>query len=117
MKGTISIRRLRVYGRHGVDPQERRVGNIFEVTADLRCNIERAAATDEVENAVNYAEVAAEIERVMHEPRNLLETVAADIVDALCRRWPQITGGAVTVDKVHPPFSQPVESVGVTLEW
>lgn len=117
MSATITISRLRVYARHGVMEQERRVGNNFEVTVCLRCDVSAAAAADDISLAINYAEVVEEIQRVMAVPRRLLETVATDIRDAICARWQEVKGGSVTVDKLHPPFTAPVERVGVTVEW
>jgi len=117
MKTSINIDRLKIYANHGVLEQERVVGNLFEVSLRLDYDFSDAAAADDVDRTVNYAEVAECVKHTMATSCRLLEAVAWNIRSDLLARWPQINGGRITVSKVHPPFSIPVASVGVTVEW
>lgn len=117
MKTWIEINKLQVYARHGVMPQETRVGNLFEVSARLCYDFSEAASSDDIESALNYAELVELINDVMSRPRRLLETVAFDIRSAVLERWPRISGGSIRIAKVHPPFSSKVESAAVEVEW
>lgn len=117
MKTSIEINGLKVFANHGVLAQERMVGNAFEVSLRLDYDFAEAAAADDVNLTVNYAEVADEVRRCMAVPCNLLEAAAWNIRSALLGRWPSIKAGRITVLKLHPPFTVPVASVGVTVEW
>lgn len=83
---------LRLRGRHGVDPHERTVEQEFAV--DLACPTDaaRAAASDELADALDYrrlAEIAAVV--IAGPPHRLIETLADDIahrvLDELGVRW------------------------------
>lgn len=113
----IEIDRLALYCFHGVLPQERKVGNWFEVSLKLRCDIETAAVTDDLSRSVNYAEVIELVKVVMSKPVNLIEHAANNIITALNERFPAITGGYVKVTKLHPPCTAQVAGVSATLQW
>ncbi len=117
MKTYIDIERMQIRAHHGVLEQEKRVGNLFEVSVRLFYDFSEAAATDSVENTVNYAEAVDIVRGIMAEPARLLETVVFRIREALTARWPGITGGHVTLAKLHPPFPPPVVQAAVTVEW
>lgn len=115
--GTVEIDRLRLEAFHGVLPQERTVGNVFEVTLRLDYDMERAAATDDVAFALNYAEVCNEVREVMSQPSALLENVALRMRNALCRRFPQIISGAVKITKLTPPLGLQSNGFSVILNF
>lgn len=115
MNATITLDRLRFFAHHGVMAQERKVGNDFEVTVTVTYDASKAAETDDIAAAINYAEIVEEVRRVMEHPSALLEHVAWQIRRSLSRRFPQIKGGRVKVTKVSPPIPA-VELNGVSLE-
>lgn len=117
LSGNIEINGLRLFGRHGVMPQERAVGNIFEVTAHLRYPIFEAAATDALGSTLNYAEVVEVIMREMRTPSALLEHVASRIRLALLEAFPLIEGGMIRVAKTAPPIPCQLADVAVRIEW
>lgn len=115
--GSIVIKGLKVFGHHGVDPQETLVGNMFEVSVSLRFVCEHAMRTDRLDLTINYAEVVALIREEMEFPSKLLEHVALRIYDHLIRRFPQITGGTLEIYKLQPPISAELDRVGFCFEW
>ena len=117
MTTTIEINRLRLRARHGVMQQERTVGNIFEVTAHLQCNVGRAIADDDLSATLNYAEAIDIIKSEMAIPSRLLEHAAGRIRTALTIKFPCITGGRITIAKLTPPIPVEVKSVAVTIQW
>lgn len=124
MTFTIELEKMRFYARHGVFPQERAVGNWFEVSVSLTYEADADMVPDDsLDGTINYAGVA---EVVMHEmaiPSQLLETVALRIRCALLDAFasstdaPVITAGKVRVAKVTPPLGLPVASASATLQW
>ena len=117
VKGTIEVNGLRLHARHGVMPQERRVGNLFEVTVHLGYPIEAAMKDDSVEHTLNYAEVVDLVKEVMATPSQLLERVAYRLYEAVTTKWPSITDGCVSVRKITPPIPAQLKDVAVTIEW
>jgi dihydroneopterin aldolase len=80
----IELRGLRVRGHHGVFDHERRDGQDFVVDVIVWIDLATAAASDDLADTVDYgalAQLAADV--VAGPPRNLIETVAAEIADAV----------------------------------
>jgi 7,8-dihydroneopterin aldolase/epimerase/oxygenase len=80
----IELRGLRVRGRHGVFDHERRDGQDFVVDVTVWMELAAAAVSDDLADTVDYgalAQLAADV--VAGPPRNLIETVAAEIADAV----------------------------------
>ncbi|MCV7284907.1 dihydroneopterin aldolase [Mycolicibacterium wolinskyi] len=84
MADRIELRGLKVRGNHGVFHHERRDGQDFVVDITVWLDLRRAAATDDLAETLDYgalAQRAADI--VAGPPRNLIETVSAEIADDL----------------------------------
>ena len=88
MTVTLELEALELHAHHGVTEEERRDGQRF--LFDLRVDVpEDAAASDRIEDAVDYRAVV-EIVREVSEGRSfeLLEALAAAVADALLARFP-----------------------------
>jgi 7,8-dihydroneopterin aldolase/epimerase/oxygenase len=78
----IELRGLTVRGHHGVFSHERRDGQDFVVDITVWLDSRAAAASDDLADTVDYgalAQLAADV--VTGPPRDLIETVAAEIAD------------------------------------
>lgn len=84
MTDRIELRGLTVRGNHGVFDHERRDGQDFVVDITVWLDLAAAAASDDLADTVDYgalAQRAADV--VAGPPRNLIETVAAEIADGV----------------------------------
>ena len=82
MTDRIELRGLAVRGRHGVFDHERRDGQDFLVDITVWIDLAAAAASDDLLDTYDYGVLAARAaEIVAGPPRNLIETVAAEIAD------------------------------------
>ncbi|MEU0495140.1 dihydroneopterin aldolase [Mycobacterium sp. NPDC006124] len=84
MADRIELRGLTVRGNHGVFDHERRDGQDFVVDVTVWIDLAAAAASDDLADTVDYgglARLAADV--VAGPPRNLIETVAAEIADTI----------------------------------
>ncbi len=115
--GRIFIDRLRLYAHHGVEAQETKVGNNFEVSVSLVFDCEHAMRTDRLDLTVSYAEVIDIIKEEMAFPSKLLENVVFRIYDHLIRRYPNLQGGSITLSKLQPPVTADLASAGFAFEW
>lgn len=117
LEGTIHIDGLRIYARHGVNPQERTVGNIFEVTLALKIDAEAAMKYDSLGDTVNYAEIVDLVKRVMATPSALLENAAYRIVEAIRESYPAVKHGSISLYKLQPPVSAELARTGFSCDW
>ena len=104
---------LRFYARHGVLPQETKVGAEFTVDLRLAADFSCAAETDELEGTLNYAEVFERVKAEMEISSKLLEHVAYRIARRLLHDFPALTEVQIGVYKQNPPMGADARRVGV----
>ena len=111
----IVLRGLRVFGYHGVYPQERRDGQEFLVDVELELDTRPAATSDAVADTVHYGELARALAAVISgEPVGLLETLAARLAD-VCLADTRVDAATVTVHKPQAPIPFAFADVHVTI--
>lgn len=109
----ILLENVKFYAFHGVLPQERKVGNDYQVSLRIGYDISRAMVSDDVNDTLNYAEVYQLLSQEMSVPSALLERVAGRIGDRLFRKFPAIQSIDLTIIKVNPPVGADSEGAGV----
>lgn len=109
----ICLDNLRFHAYHGVMPQERMVGNDYNVSLRIRYDISQAMVSDKVEDTLNYAEVFQLVSQEMAVPSSLIERVAGRIGDRLFRRFPTIEKIELKIMKINPPMGADCEGAGV----
>jgi 7,8-dihydroneopterin aldolase/epimerase/oxygenase len=112
---TIELKALRFHAFHGLFPEEKKTGNEFEVNLSVDYTPAEKVIT-QIDNTVNYAQLHELIKSAMQQPRDLLETVAMEIVENMYTTFPQIKKAAIEIMKLHPPIAQFIGSVGVKYE-
>ena len=116
MAGKIIIERLEFQGRCGVTVEERRRPQPLAVDLELDCQTEPAAASDDVRQAVDYAQVADRIVEIgATQDCSLLETFAERLLSMLFAEYP-IDRAKIWLRKLAPPLEHVTGSVGVQLE-
>ncbi len=112
---TVAIRGLEVFGRHGVFPEERALGQRFVVDVEIALAGDAAARTDALSDTVDYAALSdAVAEIVGGEPVALLERLAGLIAERVLQD-PLAVGVTVTVRKPHVALRHAVAETAVTL--
>jgi dihydroneopterin aldolase len=115
MTDRIVIRGLRVRGYHGVQPDERRDGQLFGIDVALETDVREAAATDDLAATVDYSVVAKQVAAIVAgEPVDLIETLAERIA-AACLAHAGVEAVEVTVHKPSAPISLPFDDIEVTV--
>ena len=112
--GNISLHDMRLRAFHGVLPQERVVGGDYSVDLNVKCELADAVATDDVSRTLNYADLAAVVEREMAVSSCLLEHVAGRIAKAVAALAPTIEEVVVRVTKLNPPMG--IDCAGASVE-
>ena len=115
---TVTLRGLSARGYHGVLPSERAEGQIFsaDVTLFLEPGVlDRAAASDDIAQTVDYSQVANAVVEVIHgEPVNLIETLADRVAQSVLA-FSAVAGVEVTIHKPQAPLEVAFDDVAVTL--
>ena len=114
MADRIEITGIRLRGRHGALPEERELGLEFAVDVIAWLDFAPAAAGDDLKKTVNYAELAGLAARIVEgEPRDLIETVAAEIAEEAMRAYPELFAVEVTIHKPQAPIDLVFDDVAV----
>ena len=115
MPDRITVRGITAHAHHGVYDWEREKGQTFRVDAVLELDTAPAAAGDDLDKTVNYAELAQRLHAVLTgEPVNLLETLAQQLAD-VCLADPLVDAVEITVHKPEADLGVPFDDVAVTI--
>ena len=115
MPDRIALTGVRAHAYHGVYAFERERGQTFSVDAVLEVDMRAAAAGDDLEKTVNYAELAQQLHAVLTgEPVNLLETLAQKLAD-VCLADPLVDAVEITVHKPQAELGVPFDDVTVAI--
>ena len=100
----IILEGMRFYGFHGVNPEERVLGQEYLVDLTVELDLGRAGRTDRLEDTISYTRIYRAVKDVMEgDSRNLLEAAAQAIADRVLSEFP-VESVAVRVMKPHPPI-------------
>lgn len=116
MADRIALDGLRVRGHHGVYEHEKRDGQEFGVDVVVWLDLGPAAAGDDLRRTANYGELAERAAGIVGgTPRDLVETVAVEIADAVLAEHP-VEAVEVTIHKPHAPIPLTFSDVAVTVQ-
>jgi dihydroneopterin aldolase len=111
----IAVRGVRAFGYHGVLAEERAQGQLFLVDAVLSVDTRFAAASDDLDNTVDYAGLAQRLVAIVEgDPVNLIETLAQRLAEA-CLKEDRVAAVEVTVHKPDAPAGVPFGDISVTI--
>lgn len=116
----ICIKRLEVFAKHGVLPEENALGQKFLISAALYCDTRKAGVSDELGDSINYAEVLEFIKKSTEgQVFKLLERLAWHLAKNLLLAYPQIQKVDLEIEKPWAPVLLPLETVSVNIsrEW
>ena len=116
----IRIKNLELYAKHGVYPEETKLGQKFLVDAELSLDCRKAGMTDDLNCSVNYGEVSHFItDFLTSNTYQLIESAAEQTARALLLQYPLLEEVTLMVHKPWAPIGLPVEdvSVEVTRGW
>jgi len=105
----VELHGLEVFGRHGVTDEERARGQTF--LYDVELEVSDAALSDQLEDAIDYEQVAACVREVSDASQfALLEALAAAVADEIVARFP--------VARLRLRVRKPdVRPAGLEVEW
>ena len=120
---TLTLSRMKFFGRHGVYASETASGQRFDVSAELVLPLPEGAGRDQLEATIDYCKVQDVIRSIVEGiPRRLIETVAEELADSLLDLFPSVSAVSIEVFKPEPPVTFEFEGVSVRVhrtrvEW
>ena len=113
----ILLEGMRFYAYHGVNPEERALGQRFLVDVALRVDLRAAGLSDDLADTVSYSAVYKVVRGIVEgEPRQLIEAVAEAIATAVLTEFPRVGRITVTVRKPEAPMQgSMLEAAGVRI--
>lgn len=111
----LSVVGLEARGHHGVFEHERRDGQVFRVDLVLGLDTSAAAASDRLEDTVDYGALSAQVvSAIESDPVDLIEKLAQRIAD-LCLADQRVQWTEVTVHKPDAPIEATFSDVRLTI--
>src|SRR2546423_1707705 len=111
----IRIRSIEFYAFHGVSEDEQSVGHRYLVDVDLRTEIGKAGASDQLEDTVDYSRVAKRVVQIGTGAQfRLLEALAERMSQSILDEF-SVPSVKLWVRKKCPPMSTIAEDVGVEI--
>lgn len=104
----IILQGMKFYGYHGVLPEEKNLGQWFEVDVEMVGPFTTAAVLDQVEDTLDYSKIYQDIRELMEgRSCNLLETLASQVAE-LVLKYPLVEEVKVRVKKPQAPLGGPI---------
>lgn len=112
----IKITGLQIYANHGVLDFEKEKGQSFAINAKLYYDMEQAGRSDQLEHALNYAEVC-EFMTAQFKKKSfdLIEAAATELCEQVLLRFEQVLEIELELCKPHAPIGLPFENVSVNM--
>lgn len=100
MLDEVFLEGLRFYAYHGVNPEERTLGQRFLVDVRVETDLRAAGQSDDLNETISYSAVYKRVRAIVEgEPRDLIETVAEEIASAVLTEFGRAQAVTVTLRK------------------
>lgn len=110
----IFIKNLKLYGYHGVNPEEKSEGQYFVFNVEINILKDSFRGKDDLSETINYSEAVNVIKEVNASVKfDLIEALAEEISLKTSRLSPLISKVKTRVEKINPPINENLDSVGV----
>lgn len=113
----VIIKDLEVYAYHGVHAEEKKLGQMFIISAEITTDFTRAIQSDDVNDTISYSSVCKEIKNIMNSTKhNLVETVSYNIIKNLFVIYPTIISIKILIKKPWAPIGKHLEYAAIEME-
>lgn len=114
MRTSIKVNGLKVYSNHGCLDEEGMIGTYYVFNAELWCDYEEAAISDDLTLTIDYVRVREIAEEIIKVRAKLIETILRKVAIAFKEEFSILDEMSLELVKVSPPMGGEVESVAVT---
>ena len=114
--GIIKLQNIRTFSYHGCLAEEAKIGSDYRVDLEVKTDLRKSAATDELTDTVDYVELHKIVVDEMAIRSKLLEHVGQRIITRCFAEIPSVSRIKVAVSKLNPPIGGDVEAVTIEME-
>ena len=105
------------YGFHGVYPEERKLGQRFNVNLCIYTDDNHDAKIKDLSDTVDYTKIYDEVKQIMEiQQFHLLEDCANTIITNILNDFILVTGVKVIIEKPGVPINATLSSVAIEME-
>ena len=115
MEATVKVENLKIYAFHGCMDEEKVIGSDYVINMKAMCFVGEKVFNDDINQTVDYVDLARIAKREMAVRSKLLEAVIKRIIDASFKEIDSLEELCVSVSKINPPINADVKSVSVTM--
>ena len=110
----IIVKGLRLKAYHGVNPEEKIDGQMFELDITALADAKKAAISDELDDTVSYAKIIKTARAVFTaQSYNLIEYAAHKVGTEIMREYPALESVTVLLKKPEAPIKADFDYVAV----
>ncbi len=109
---TIHLHNCIFFAHHGLHKEEAVVGAGFEVS--LSASFEEEEPITTIKQTINYVSIYEMVKKHFEQPRQLLETLAQEIINDIHLSDSRIRAIEIHIKKLNPPIVNFTGSVGVS---
>ncbi|MDP4089358.1 MAG: 2-amino-4-hydroxy-6-hydroxymethyldihydropteridine diphosphokinase [Bacillota bacterium] len=111
------IKDLEVYAFHGVNQEEKNMGQRFLISVELGLNLREAGQTDDLNRTVNYAELCHNLEREFTKQKyHLIEKGAEELANYILLNYERVENVKILLKKPWAPIGKPLDYAAVEIE-
>ena len=112
----ITIKNLKLFAFHGVNPEEKENGQSFYLDIDYYLNMQRACQSDSIDDTVSYAKVVKTVRAAFTQTSyDLIERAAQAVADAILDSFESIYRVEITLKKPAAPVKAEFDYMAVTI--
>ncbi len=116
MLDKITIKGLKIFAFHGVNPEEKENGQNFIIDLDYYVDISNACHSDNIDDTVSYAKVVKIVRKAFTDEKyDLIEKAAQVVADAVLNGFSTIQKIEVTLKKPEAPVSADFDYMAVSI--
>ncbi|WP_209390762.1 dihydroneopterin aldolase [Chryseobacterium sp. RR2-3-20] len=116
MMSKIFLEDVKIYAYHGVLPEENIIGTNYILNAEIHTDLWAAAASDDLNDTISYADINEIIHEEMKISSKLLEHVAGRIITKIGEKFSQISYIKLKITKTSPPMKGEIKGASIELE-
>jgi len=113
----IRIKDLQIYGYHGVNVQEKEMGQMFLISTDVFFDMRKAGLNDNINETVNYAQLCLDIEKEFNKKKHdLIETAAERLAESILEKYDVVEKITIEIKKPWAPIGKSLNYASVRIE-
>jgi dihydroneopterin aldolase len=115
MADILRLHNMTFHAYHGVFPEERVLGQKFQVDVELQLDLRVSGLSDNIQESIDYVQVYRKVQEIVEQQQYaLLERLAEEIARSILSCFPA-EGVTVSVRKPHPPIQATLDAVEVEI--